>query len=100
MVDVREITRSELTLARLVINSSVMPSAKYSWAGSPERFARGRTAMDSIRADGLCDLSRQASQIQTVAASNMSNRASAMNIRRLLGGTTVLWAGIFTADAG
>jgi hypothetical protein len=33
-------TRSSLSLARLPITTSVMPSAKYSWSGSPERFSR------------------------------------------------------------
>src|SRR5690348_1821591 len=46
MTEVRDITRRELTLARSVINSSVMPSEKYSWEGSPDRLASGRTAME------------------------------------------------------
>src|SRR6476659_6875548 len=35
-----------------VISSSVMPSAKYSCDGSPERFSKGRTAMESMRGGG------------------------------------------------
>ena len=34
--------------ARSVISSSVMPSAKYSCAGSPERFSSGSTAIERI----------------------------------------------------
>jgi hypothetical protein len=48
--DVLEMTRSPLVLASCVINSSVMLSARYSWAGFPERFSRGKTAMERILA--------------------------------------------------
>src|SRR4029077_15000848 len=53
MADGREITFREPNGARSVISASVMPSEKYSWAGSPERFVSGRTANDSIRDPGL-----------------------------------------------
>ncbi len=49
MVEAREITRSELTCARLVIRASVIPSAKYSCEESPVRFSSGNTAIASIR---------------------------------------------------
>src|SRR2546427_798698 len=48
MADVREITRSALRRASSEISASVMPSAKYSCAGSRETFSRGRTASDRI----------------------------------------------------
>src|SRR3954447_26434807 len=48
MVESREVTRKELILATSVISSSVMPSAKYSCAESPERFSSGSTAIDPI----------------------------------------------------
>ena len=46
MTEVREITRSALILDRLVISASVIPSAKYSCSGSPDRFSNGRTASE------------------------------------------------------
>src|SRR6266404_3737944 len=46
MTDVREITLSVPNLPRSVIMASVMPSAKYSCVGSPERFSSGRTARE------------------------------------------------------
>src|ERR1700722_8638632 len=48
MTEVPEMTRSEPTLARSVINWSVMPSTKNSSDGSPEKFLSGRTAMERI----------------------------------------------------
>ncbi len=48
MTDVREITRSDAMRASFAINSSVIPSAKYSCFASPERFFNGSTAIDSI----------------------------------------------------
>src|SRR4029077_16576324 len=47
MTEVREMTRRDLTLARSVINWSVMPSAKNSSDGSPDRLSRGRTGMST-----------------------------------------------------
>src|ERR1035441_5082049 len=44
-----EMTRREPIWARLVISSSVMPSAKNCWSGSFERFNRGRTAIEFKR---------------------------------------------------
>jgi hypothetical protein len=41
-------TVSVLTLANSVINSSVMPSLKYSCSGSRERLCNGSTAKDLI----------------------------------------------------
>src|ERR1700681_958934 len=45
---------------RSVVKSSVIPSAKYSWSGSFDRFAKGRTTIDSRGAEvfatagGIC----------------------------------------------
>ncbi len=50
MTEVRETTRRLGIRASSVMSSSVMPSAKYSWAGSPERFWRGSTAIEPIAA--------------------------------------------------
>ena len=49
MTEVREITRSALILERSAISASVIPSAKYSWSGSREKFSSGRTARDEMR---------------------------------------------------
>jgi len=46
ITDVLEMTRRLRNCARSPISSSVMPSAKYSWAGSSERFSRGKTARE------------------------------------------------------
>ena len=43
--DVREATRSPSTLARATINSSVMPSLRYSFSGSELAFTKGSTAI-------------------------------------------------------
>jgi hypothetical protein len=40
---------------KAVISSSVIPSAKYSWARSLERFSNGSTAIDRI-SDGWCEV--------------------------------------------
>src|SRR5271157_4491414 len=46
MTDVRDMTRRLPNCARSPISSSVIPSVKYSWAGSLERFPKGKTAME------------------------------------------------------
>src|SRR6202012_6020605 len=48
MTEVRETIRRVEFLTSIVVNSSVMPSAKYSWPGSPDRFSRGSTAREPI----------------------------------------------------
>ncbi len=48
MAEVREITRSALIRARSEIRASVMPSAKYSCAGSRDTFSSGSTASERI----------------------------------------------------
>src|SRR5437867_12215142 len=44
-------TRSDDSFASVVISSSVMPSTKYSWVESSERFPRGNTATDRMAGD-------------------------------------------------
>ena len=51
MTEVRETTRRLGIRASSVMSSSVMPSAKYSWEGSPERLSRGRTARERMGAE-------------------------------------------------
>src|SRR5882762_5926394 len=46
--EVQEITLRLLILVRVVISSSVVPSAKYSCLGSPDRFFNGSTAKEWI----------------------------------------------------
>src|ERR1051326_6863533 len=48
ITEVRQITRRFTARASRLINSSVMPSAKYSWPASLEMFCSGSTASDSI----------------------------------------------------
>src|ERR1700753_2691385 len=49
MAEVREMTRMEDILANSVINSAVIPSAKYSCSTSPDRFSKGSTASEWMR---------------------------------------------------
>ena len=46
ITEVREMTRSPLICARSVMRASVIPSAKYSWSGSRDKFVSGGTARD------------------------------------------------------
>src|SRR5258708_22587225 len=76
-------TRRELILARLVISSSVMPSAKYSSAESPERFARGNTAMERITgAPGVECAVRDSASLYVDHASSAAAAATASTILR------------------
>src|SRR5437870_8481420 len=59
IAEVRETTFSEPSLTRCVISSSVKPSARYSWAASPERFSRGSTAIERIGTVRLTDRLRR-----------------------------------------
>src|SRR6266536_4822394 len=70
MTDVREMTRSAEILDYRAINSSVMPSAKYSCEGSGVRFSSGRTARDftSGRAAGADGRARLPVDFQTTNA--------------------------------
>src|SRR5215831_8448282 len=53
ITEVREMTRRPWIVDRRPMRASVMPSARYSCVGSPDRFFKGRTAKDWIRGDGL-----------------------------------------------
>jgi hypothetical protein len=48
MIEVREITCNSLICPSSVINSSVMPSEKYSWDASTERLSSGSTTGERI----------------------------------------------------
>ena len=89
MDDVREITLTPASRPSVPINSSVMPSAKYSCAGSPERFASGRMAMDRIGATAsvaaVCPLRNAGSASSapaTIAAAIPATAAMALTRRR------------------
>src|SRR5579862_4026475 len=48
MTEVREITESPLIRANCVMSASVIPSAKYSWLRSADKFSNGSTASERI----------------------------------------------------
>src|SRR5687768_5269500 len=52
MIEVREITLSELIFESSLTRVSCIPETKYSCSGLPERFCNGRTAIESI-SEGL-----------------------------------------------
>src|ERR1700682_3117438 len=54
MADVREITRKASIFARVLMSSSVIPSVKYSCAGSFDVLCRGRTTSELIRLCAGC----------------------------------------------
>src|SRR5215468_8920641 len=85
MTDVREMTRREPTFARSVINCSVMPSAKYSWDGSPNRLASGRTAMERIEAGVLvgCETARTFQRAETTATKRIATAKTAGTLARV-----------------
>jgi RNA polymerase sigma factor (sigma-70 family) len=78
---VREITRSALICPRWLISSSVMPSAKYSCAASPDRFSNGSTARERILgAESVRELKNQADPAaSTRTAAGISIRGLRMN---------------------
>jgi hypothetical protein len=41
-------TNSQRSLAKAVRMSSATPSPKYSWSGSPDELAKGRTAIEGL----------------------------------------------------
>lgn len=86
ITEVREITFRAEIFERWVMSSSVMPSEKYSWAGSPERFVRGRTArerMDDPRGPGPnhFELNPPASSSSSAATSATTAAPAATAIR-------------------
>src|SRR5258708_4468176 len=82
IADVREITRSDLIFARLVVSSSVMPSAKYSWLGSPERFSNGSTAKERMGLPPPLLYPRQALTDEKKTATNVNARSAGNSARR------------------
>jgi len=80
ITDVRDITLSAWICARLLMSDSVMPSAKYSCAGSPERFCKGRTAIERIGADVLATTVLRRFEIKNIATVTpaISKNAAAM----------------------
>ena len=84
IADVREMTRSALMRARSEMIASVMPSAKYSCAGSRDTLRSGSTAMraDRLRAvAGACSAHRAADDARSAAAHRGRRRGA---LRRLL----------------
>jgi hypothetical protein len=71
MTDCREITCRAGRDARLVMRASVIPSLKYSCAGSPVRLASGRTASERMRGwSGASALRRRTGVNEISSASN------------------------------
>ena len=58
MAEVREMTRNAPIFAKSPISASVIPSAKYSCAGSPDRFWSGNTTIEVICDGAVERLSR------------------------------------------
>ena len=69
ITEVREITRKALICPSVAISWSVIPSAKYSWDASPERFSSGSTARDRIVGDCPRDWSSQPTRMTDARAS-------------------------------
>src|ERR1039457_3099820 len=97
IADVREITFNASIFAREFISSSVMPSAKYSWAGSLEGLSNGKTASDAMR--GLLlnlrvnqGYANTAARIRTTAG--ISHAAHLMMRWRFPGASSSGWTGI------
>src|ERR1700679_3935121 len=83
MTEVPEMTRSEPILARSVINWSVMPSTKNSSDASPEKFLRGRTAME--RMGGTAALAWTYRQVVQATNPSTAKAKRTRGIRLLLG---------------
>src|SRR5215469_9859302 len=47
---IARVTKNQRTRDSAVMISSTMPSAKYSWSGSPLRLVKGNTAIDGLSA--------------------------------------------------
>src|SRR5712671_5474976 len=90
MTDVREVTWSAPILPRLLISSSVMPSAKYSCSGSWERLSKGRTAMDWMRAGAALPRDRVLSLPTSKAKSRVSPHRNAIADIAAVGSSRIL----------
>ena len=83
ITEVREITRTPSSEAKSVMSSSVIPSVKYSWVGSFERFSNGMTAIERTCGpdDAALRRSRQFPRFQTRAAARAMAAAAASSVR-------------------
>ena len=77
-VDVLEITRSVPTWPSVEMSASVIPSARYSCAGSPLRFSSGRTATELIPPRGPTTLVR--TRTNAVAIMSTAARPTAYSL--------------------
>jgi hypothetical protein len=76
MLEVREMTSSSPSCPSVAMISSVIPSAKYSCEGSPERFASGSTAIERI-APGATTAVRESRSLGHSSAASASTAAIA-----------------------
>src|SRR5262252_5304889 len=86
ITEVREMTRRPWIVDRRPMSASVMPSARYSCVGSPDRFFKGRTAKDWIRGDGLEAKRRWRTwpKVKAKTVAKMANRRPVAARRRVL----------------
>ena len=84
MTEVREITFSEPSLARCVMSSSVKPSARYSCAGSPDKFSRGKTAIERMgRSRFKSEVRRPKIFIPNIRSAKLANTATTTRAVRI-----------------
>src|SRR5882724_11610006 len=95
MTDVREITLSERICAKLAMSASVVPSERYSWLGSPEKFPSGSTAIDRICVPAL-GLGRHFHTARPTASSTKT----AAEVIHTRGDTVRQGGGLTTVSAG
>src|SRR6185436_19392587 len=78
MIDVREITRSDVVRAISVMRLSVTPSTRYSCCGSAEKFSSGSTASDSTgRGKNRFQIRERASSVVRKAITNSATATTA-----------------------
>ncbi len=82
MTDCREITRSAGSDARFVMSASVMPSLKYSCAGSPVRLASGRTASERMGARSPGSAPRRSAGPNAISSTTTGRRDRAAEPHR------------------
>src|SRR5918993_5136340 len=75
-------TRSSPIRARSPIRASVIPSAKYSCAGSPERFSSGRTAIEATAGCGGRPFSRTSNAYARAARDQRQQRVERLRGER------------------
>src|SRR5215467_3437676 len=82
----RAITKLPEIRDRSVVRSSVIPSAKYSWSGSLDRFSNGNTTKDKrgdgalAKTDGLGGLAVDIATAGTLRCGQLHQTALAMTI--------------------